>query len=209
MHKQFVHFLEEILGTSVIKTLKAKNQSDFLNLEREFEIRRRFFRSEQHKFILRIPITIREIFHEKGEKLSDYLITSKYSTKISLVGDKLQIVTEFFFKILYPTIRHIILIMEKVISDVMHAHDVTHIIMTGGVSCYSFVQDAVKKTFSTKRIFIPENPDLAVLKGAVLLGLQPCRYIRCPKIKVRIQLLLSTSLTIIRFVFFEAQNFLL
>lgn len=196
MHKQFVQFLEEILGTSAIKTLKAKKQSDFLNLEREFEIRKKYFTSEIEKIILRIPLTIDEIFDEKGERLRDYLGTSKYNTQISMVGGKLRIVTDFFFKILYPTIRHIILMMEKVIH---HAHAITDIIMTGGVSCYSFVQDAVKKTFSTKRIFIPEDPDLAVLKGAVLLGLQPCRYIRSPNIKVRIQFLFSTSHTIIRF----------
>lgn len=208
MNKQFIHFLEEILGTSVIKNLKVRNQSDFLDLEREFEIKKKYFTNEREKKYFRIPITLDEIFHEKGERLRDYLRTFKYNTQISMVGNKLGIVNDLFFTILYPTIRHIILLMEKVISDFQHAHDITDIIMTGGVSCYSFVQDAVKKNFSTKRIFIPEDPEIAVLKGAVLLGLQPCRYIRCPKIKVRIQFMLSTSLIIIRF-FFEAQNFLL
>jgi hypothetical protein len=45
--------------------------------------------------------------------------------------------------------------------------------MVGGFSECSLIQEAVQEAFPDKRIIIPEDAGMSVLKGAVLFGHRP------------------------------------
>lgn len=49
-------------------------------------------------------------------------------------------------------------------------NDVKTIVLVGGFAECALVQDSVKSKFSNKRVIIPEDCGLAVLKGAVMFG---------------------------------------
>lgn len=46
--------------------------------------------------------------------------------------------------------------------------------MVGGFSESPFMQAAFLNAFSDKRVIVPEEAGLAVLKGAVMFGHEPC-----------------------------------
>ncbi|KAK3602777.1 hypothetical protein CHS0354_026324 [Potamilus streckersoni] len=61
--------------------------------------------------------------------------------------------------------------------------DVSNILMVGGYSESPILQDFIKKKFWEKKVIIPWQPHLAVLKGAIMFGFNPhviaeriCRY---------------------------------
>ncbi|CAG2242635.1 unnamed protein product [Mytilus edulis] len=60
---------------------------------------------------------------------------------------------------------------------------VTHLLLVGGFSDCQFIKDAVNTEFPEKRIIIPEEASLSVLRGAVLFGHKPeyiqSRIMRC------------------------------
>ena len=61
--------------------------------------------------------------------------------------------------------------------------DVSNIVLVGGYAESKLLQDCIKSKFSSKTVIIPNQPGLAVLKGAVIFGHDPsiiaeriCRY---------------------------------
>jgi molecular chaperone DnaK (HSP70) len=61
----------------------------------------------------------------------------------------------------------------KLISDVlkkMKGSNLEMIVLVGGFSGCKVIQDNIKSFFPSYRVIVPEDTELAVLKGAVLFG---------------------------------------
>jgi activator of 2-hydroxyglutaryl-CoA dehydratase len=82
-------------------------------------------------------------------------------------------------KFFTPTIDSIITLMKNTLSN-RSTNGVSNILMVGGFSNCHMMKEAVQKAFRGKRIIIPDEPELSVLKGAVLFGHRP-DYIRSVK----------------------------
>ncbi|CAG2213167.1 unnamed protein product [Mytilus edulis] len=98
---------------------------------------------------------------------------STYKDLISFTApQKLYVKPEVFRKTFKPTIDALICHVDKLLKYPILS-DLLHIIMVGGFSECELVQTAMRTNFPNRKIIIPDEAGLAVLKGAVLFGHQP------------------------------------
>ena len=92
--------------------------------------------------------------------------------EITLINDKLGFNADLMIKLFRPTIDSIITLMKNTLSN-RSTNGLSTILMVGGFSECPLIQDAVQAAFPDKRIIIPEDAGMSVLKGAVLFGHRP------------------------------------
>lgn len=109
-----------------------------------------------------------------AKDLKEVISSSIYGNGITLRCDRIRIDVDIINNLFKPTVDKIINLMKHGFAD----YNVNEVVMVGGFSLCSLVQDAVRQTFSNKNIIIPKDADVAVMKGAVLCGHQPCKYIQ-------------------------------
>ena len=177
INEAFFDFLKELFGKSVIDQLKMKYMEDYLELEREFEIKKRSISSNKSGMVkMTLPLSIFQLagkIYEKDLRSVCEMINKnpKYCGKIRAETQKLQISTEILISLFLPTIKKIIdhirtTLMEKII-------EVKNIVMVGGFAECDIVYSEFRKVFMDQEIYVPEEAGLAVLKGAVLYGHMP------------------------------------
>ncbi|XP_062620265.1 heat shock 70 kDa protein 12B-like [Saccostrea cucullata] len=170
----FKQMLIKIVTAPILVEFSRSHTADYVNMYREFEIKKRSFKGDaQGKVTLKIPISLLETFEENtGEYIKEAIEKSKYSGKITLVGDRCRITAEVM-KSLFEVagdqiVDHVRDLLKK--SEIL---GINNIIMVGGFSESPILQDMIKQSFPDMRVIIPPEPGLAVLKGAVLFGHKP------------------------------------
>ena len=168
----FMEFLRDIVGEGVMNRFKSEFRCDYLELCRDFEIKKRTITPEMdQKITFKIPIAINDLFQEmKGRSLREASSDgSKYANRIACIGDKLRVdadIAKDLFKVTCATIvEHIFMIFQQ---DEVAGTDI--ILMVGGFSESPMLRAAVMEKFPDKRLIIPQEAGLSVLKGAVLFG---------------------------------------
>ena len=172
---QFFQLLVKIVGGPIMKKIKSEDPASYLDLLREFESAKRTVDSSKTgKINLTIPYTSLNTHCKKhlGEDLSSVLQLSAYSNKISRRGDKMRIDADLFRGLYKPTIASIISLMNEILSE-EKARDVSMLLLVGGFAECILIQEEVRRCFPNKRVIIPEEAGLSVLKGAVLFGHKP------------------------------------
>lgn len=170
--KEFRNFLENIVGKNVMEKFKRDQKYDYLEIFREFEVKKRTITSTDENVTFKYPASLSEIYEQLNHtKLKDDICKSK-DCKFTLIGDKLRInagIVKGFFS---NAIKHIVQHMEQLMlcPEVSNA---SHILMVGGFSESAILQDALRNAFPTKEFLIPNEAGLAVLKGAVIFGHEP------------------------------------
>ena len=171
----FKQFFIKVVGKDVMKKFELDCTSDCIDMFREFETKKRNIRSEQEgKITFKIPIRLTELFEEKeGEKIKARLEkVSEYKGRVTWVGDKLRIEAGIMKQLFDDSCGSILKHVEDLLCD--KASDGTNtLLLVGGFSENTILQDAFQKRFKDKRIIIPEEAGLAVLKGAVMFGHNP------------------------------------
>ncbi|KAK3099348.1 hypothetical protein FSP39_003120 [Pinctada imbricata] len=167
----FLQFLYDLVGKDVIKTLKEENMDDYLELMREFETKKRSVTvAKQGKISMTFPVTISDLVKKSPRGSMEAAISaSKFKGHVNWKTQKLQISTDLFRSFFRKTIDGVICHIQDVLSD-RNTQDVENILMVGGFSECELVQNAVHEHFGEKRIIVPDEAGLSVLKGAVLFG---------------------------------------
>lgn len=173
--KEFLQILYDVVGKDVINKMKKEDVESYLDLCRAFESTKRNLRlNNRSKVNITIPFValngLCQTHHRKNfaTKLSE----SKYAGNISLFKDRLCIDLEFMKSLFQKTIDRIIGLIKSVLTN-KNADGVSTILLVGGFSECHLAQEAIRHSFSDKTIISPENPSLAVLKGAVIFGHMP------------------------------------
>ncbi|XP_071141784.1 heat shock 70 kDa protein 12B-like [Mytilus edulis] len=172
---RFFQMLVKILGGPVMKKIKDEDPAAYLDLFREFDaVKRTIVTGKEGKVNITIPYAsldanCREML---GEDLKAVIASSPYGNEISLRGDKMRIDAHLMINLFKPTVDNIISLMFEILKD-KKVQNVTQILLVGGFSECRLIQDAVIKKFWDKKIIIPEEAGLSVLKGAVLFGHRP------------------------------------
>lgn len=167
---EFENCLTEIMGQEQMLAYKSKHRRDFEELAHAF-----FFKkySKLDKCTCRstinmyIPLSM--INYPKGgtkTSLKNAISLSKYSEKVKLSNSVLKWNKEDFFefgdKVTKGVIEHI---KTKFAVDLA---EVETILLFGSLSQSGVVQDAVRKSFDSKRVISLESD--AAVKGAVYIG---------------------------------------
>ena len=92
--------------------------------------------------------------------------------QITFTGDKLRVQSEQVKKLFGETCQRIVSHLGEIFAE-SAVRNTDTILMVGGFSESKMLQDAIKQAFPGKKIIIPEEAGLAVLKGAVIFGHNP------------------------------------
>lgn len=169
---EFIQLLAKIFGAPLLHTLKREQPDAYLDLIREFEtVKRTITASKEGKINMTIPFTTLDSLCKKHlkEDLASTLSLSPYTNTISIRGDKMRIDADIFKNLFDKTIKNILALFQRIFTR-KESESVTLVLLVGGFAECSLVQGKIKKTLLPRRVIVPEESGVAVLKGAVLFG---------------------------------------
>ncbi|CAG2244432.1 unnamed protein product [Mytilus edulis] len=181
-HKQTLkdnkeYMVVDLGGEKVIQELIKDTPYEYLNLWTEFErVKIKADIRNENRITVRLPhALLRACYNNNGQDLSSVILRTGFSLKIELRNNKMKIDSNLFKSFFEPTIEDLIKEMEEVFRDYRHADDQPDIIMVGGFTECTLVQDVLQTKFYDKNFIIPKGAEVAVIEGAVLCGHQPYR----------------------------------
>lgn len=172
---QFFQHLEKVFGSKVMSRFKNENnqKAALYDLEMEIELKKRNLDFDQNGNLkIAIPPALIEMFEEDEDKDFEEHLNSfpgfKFKRGKLLVNQK--IITEIFI----PSVTSLIQLVRKIIAQ-ENVTKISDIIMVGGFSQSPIVSKTVKDLFKHENVnvIIPNDPDLAVLQGAVMYRYWP------------------------------------
>jgi molecular chaperone DnaK (HSP70) len=148
--------------------------SDAVHASHDQTIQKYLFHMTTGKVNFTIPCaTINSLCEShQNETLSSMIQSSPFASKIALRGDKMRVDADIMKGLFDKTINNIVSLVKDVLRKPA-AKNVPLLLLVGGFAECPLVQSAIKTHFPNKRIIIPEEAGLSVLKGAVLFGHKP------------------------------------
>lgn len=166
----YVQLLTELVGRDAMEKFIRDNTGDFFDMLRDFETKKRTISIETDgKMTFKLPLSLKEYAEAKGMSMNTLIERSPYRGKMSWVGDKIRIEKAVAKGLFDKTIAEIIRHVGNIFSE-PKLTDVSSILLVGGFGECELVRDAFEKKFTNKKLFVPPDPGLAVLKGAVRFG---------------------------------------
>jgi hypothetical protein len=172
----FMKFLTDLAGETVMKKMKDDNMEDYVEIIRSFETKKRTISPDKEG---NTTMTIPQSFFNHSKKVhgvKDFKDVieknSVYSEKVKYTAGRLKWKNEHFREFFKKTVDSIIKHIDELFEEQL-VRDVDIIVMVGGFSECEIVQKAVTDNFPDKKVIIPEEAGLAVLKGAVYFGHVP------------------------------------
>ncbi|WAR11761.1 HS12B-like protein [Mya arenaria] len=169
--QNFISCLTNIFGETTMSKFKEKHMDDYYDLLRVFETKKRIINPEMDGLVrFSLPNALISIYDETEQlTIKEKLEKMKIADDVALEHEKLRVSADFvrswFSESIEKTTQHMI----KLLSD-SNMMNVSTILLVGGYGECMLVQDAVNKKIRNKKIIIPQDAGLAVLKGAVLFG---------------------------------------
>jgi hypothetical protein len=163
-----------LFGRCVFQAFRENNTGDFLEMLREFEIKKRpINKKEEGKIVIRFAASLSETYKEKcGKPLANHILPAHLGSSVQIKRDKIHVdankMRKFFSESIRNTNKHVREILEE-----NEFKEIDTLLLVGGFAESEIVQESVREAFPNKRIIVPSEPGLAVLKGAVLFGHNP------------------------------------
>ncbi|XP_045171003.2 heat shock 70 kDa protein 12A-like [Mercenaria mercenaria] len=177
-------FLTSIVGSEVIMKFKNKHMDDYIEVFRDFEIKKRQISpTKQEKVTIRMPASLSTLCSEmRSSDLKSLILQSRFGSKVKVLSDKLRVDADVVREFFRPTVRNIISHIATLLKE-PSVHGCAAILMVGGFSASPMLQESVQAKFRNLRVIVPDDAGLAVLKGAVIFGHEPtaitervCKY---------------------------------
>lgn len=179
--KAFETFLQNLFGRETMETFQTDPEyaEDFFDFWQGFEVKKRAFDFEKdtENINIRIPMGLTDIAKKiKKEQNVDKIIEmSKLKGKgVKFDQGKLHVPAKIIKSIFQSTADKIVSHLRELVEEV--GQDLKVILMVGGFSECGLIQNCVRETFELKgkrRVIVPNQCGLAVLKGAVYFGHHP------------------------------------
>lgn len=171
----FDQLIIKIVGAICFQKFKYDFKEDYLEFHRELEFKKRSTKPESNKKVtIQIPGSLVTTFeNETGENMREVIQGMHYSSKLSWQGQKLRMGADLFKQLFRKPVNMLVEHLQQLMAE-DNLSDVSTLLMVGGFLESPVMQDAILNAFSDKRVLVPEEAGLAVLKGAVILGHEPC-----------------------------------
>ncbi|XP_060566335.1 heat shock 70 kDa protein 12A-like [Ruditapes philippinarum] len=178
----FEDLISEIAGPGVMEKFKEDYMDAYLDLMKAFEVKKRETKKGK-PVAFKIPVALMDLAEDMtGEKIRNTISKSKHQECIRLTGDKLRLDCDIIYGVFEKSIKSINDHLHKLFENPEVAI-CDAILMVGGYSESPLLQESIKENFSSKKIIVPTDAGLAVLKGAVIYGHNPtliaqrvCKY---------------------------------
>ena len=174
----FVTFMEDICGRELIHKIKVEHHDDYIALfTRDFEVKKcTKLKLTVDKVNFAIPYSLQQLFRKNKTTLNDAIKKSKYAANevtYNTKNHRMLIPADVWKELFRPTVECIVEHVRKMFQERKFG-SLDVILMIGGFSNSDEMQIAMRKEFYDydKKIIIPTDAELAVLKGAVLFGHQ-------------------------------------
>lgn len=173
-----------ISGATVIQSLKDNRMDDYIDLFRDFELKKRDISpNKEGKITLKIPAALTDyLSDETGESLPDAVKKGVYAKQIKVMGDKIRVDADVFKTFFQGPVKSVVDHVRKLLQE-PEVRGCSAIVMVGGFSESPMLQENIRSNFQRLNIIIPDEAGLAVLKGAVIYGHSPttiaervCKY---------------------------------
>ena len=175
----FLQFLVRVFGAPVVREFLDDCKIEFLELIRDFDIAKTKVRPRQYNPLeVKIPPSLDRICRQKqnGDNLANVISKSVYREKVKLVDNKMLIdgamSNEFFRTAAFDVVRNI-----KHALSTNSAKGILYLVLAGGFAGSPIVQETIQHELEDstdiQRIIVAPDPELAILKGAVLFGHRP------------------------------------
>ncbi|WAQ98472.1 HS12A-like protein [Mya arenaria] len=171
----FADLLQDILGPDVMEALQFSYRDDFMEFMDMFEIiKRKVAPDMDSRETMNVPLSFVQTYKELNnvELEDERRIRRKYNGKITVSKNKMRFDPEILKGLFTETVDQICALVSEYF-DQIREYNIGTILMVGGFSESKMLQDKVRSTFPSKRLIIPEEAGLCVLKGAVLYGHNP------------------------------------
>lgn len=172
----FYQMIINIVGQSCFQKFKDDFKEDYLEFNRNFEIRKRLIEPESNcysKIRIRLPIPLVEtMVEETGKTMNQAIEQTRYASKMTCQGDILVMDVDLFKELFREPVNMLVEHLKELMTE-DNLSGVSTLLMVGGFSESRMMQDAIMKAFPDKRVIVPEEAGLVVLKGAVMFGHEP------------------------------------
>ncbi|KAL3831876.1 hypothetical protein ACJMK2_023573 [Sinanodonta woodiana] len=168
----FWSLLRKHYGDGVIDEFKTNKSSDYLEMQRQFELKKRnISKSSNEVTRMKLRSSLAKIYKEKrGLKLKDNMIISEHG--VSFNKDKLELSHDVSLGLFEEPKKKLLIFLEKRYLLDVDRYSLDAIVMVGGFSESEVIKEEVKAAFENKniKVIVPKEASLAVVKGAVLYG---------------------------------------
>ncbi|KAK3602415.1 hypothetical protein CHS0354_027193 [Potamilus streckersoni] len=171
----FQQLLVDIAGLDVMDAFYSKHRDDYLDLFREFELKKRTITMDMDQRItIKLPLSLHDEFvHHRGEDFrKSMLMRQELSGKLTFAGDKLRLDPEIMKNLFRNACSSIVCHLQEIFGQ-RSVRGTDTILMVGGFSESPVLRQAIKDSFPGKKVVIPNEAGLSVLKGAVIFGHKP------------------------------------
>lgn len=167
--QEYLKIYNLLFGEGTIEQLKHDDMIEYLTITREFETKKRTVsKSQGCQFITRLSPVLNQKYSDEEKKR--IIESSCLKGHVSIFKDKLKLSHEllegFFKDSLDNIVKHVQTILK-------HTKNIDTILLVGGYSESPMLQETFRSEFKGKQIIIPQDCNLAVMKGAVLFGFNP------------------------------------
>lgn len=173
--KEFENLMNRAFGEDFIRKFKEQFPNDWQIILNRFETQKRA-EEEVDNDEISIPLPynfIKSCCHDIGEDDAiNERIRRFYPEKVSVSSDYLNITMETLEDLHRPIVNKI----SKHIKDLLSKQslqDVKTMFLVGGFSEAQFLRKEISRSFCDKRILIPQDPQLAIIRGAVEFAQDP------------------------------------
>ncbi|XP_053400332.1 heat shock 70 kDa protein 12B-like [Mercenaria mercenaria] len=172
--KAFEHLVEDIVGKDIYKKFKENETEDWLDLWRDFEVKKRTVRPEKDaRIVMKFPLSLVKLIEKKhGQAFEDYIDCSDYADILTVTGDKLKFQASVFKTLFDTSVNKTIQHIEHLLRDET-ARMINVILMVGGFSESPMLQKAVRSAFPGIKVVIPVDATTSVMRGALIFGHSP------------------------------------
>ena len=175
----FLQFLVRVFGAPIVREFLDDWKTEFLDVLRDFDIAKTKVRPRQYNPMeVKVPAALERICKDKhgGNNLSNVISKTVYREKVKIVDNKMCIdggmSNEFFRTGSADIARNI----KQALSH-KTAKGVMYLVLVGGFANSPMVQEVIQReledTSDIQRIIVAPDPEVAILKGAVIFGHQP------------------------------------
>ncbi|XP_071125469.1 heat shock 70 kDa protein 12A-like [Mytilus edulis] len=162
---EFEKYLEELFTTEVVHKVKRDNPVDYFEAVRQFEEKKKSFNPKSDADVI---LVVSPAFKEGYENTQN----SDLPSEIQIEHGKMRISASRFKAFFDQSIQSIISHLSEIFRS-SKLQNVDIILAVGGFSESEIIIDSIREHFPYMQIIVPKDPGLAVLKGAVLFGLEP------------------------------------
>ncbi|CAG2209927.1 unnamed protein product [Mytilus edulis] len=164
--QEFIRFLTRLFGGDVLKYLRDYHPLEYSELLHNFEKKLKYFESDK-VVTVRVPPKWYDAYKEfTGDTLTNSLNQTTFRDAVSFQNDKIRISPELFRKFYTNATEFTIEMVEKTLAK-QSALGIGVVFIAGDHVDQVFVKTLTER-YPAHRIIVSKNPELVVLKGAVL-----------------------------------------